>query len=100
MSELAALIAEQEKDDTYCVYSISVDAWPSGADAVHHARKLKLATIPHGTLTGAKVFKCKCDDCRAASAKYQREYNRRKGPKTRFVCACCGSLDVRRERVG
>ena len=96
MSELEALIAAQEKDDTYRVQSVSVDAWPSGADIVHVPRKLKLAAIPHGTLTGAKWFRCKCDECRAASAAHARDLRRRKGTKTKYVCQCCGSDNVRR----
>jgi len=95
---LDKLIAEQAKDDTYHVHSLSLDAFPSGADVVQVRRKLKLAATPHGTLTGAKVFKCKCEKCRAASAAYQRAYNRRHRT-TRYVCACCGSDDVRRERL-
>lgn len=28
----------------------------------------------HGTVNGARVYKCRCDDCLAASAEYQRDY--------------------------
>ena len=96
MNELETLIAEQAKDDTYRVYSLSHDAWPSGPDA---PRPRQLVTDPrHGTLSMAKRYGCTCAKCRAASAAYQRDYNRRKGTKIYFVCACCGSTDVRRQR--
>ena len=99
MTELERLIADQEHDARFGdrVFSLSHDAWPSGPDLPQ--ARLRVTDPRHGTLYGAKVLKCKCARCRAASAAYQREYNRRRGTKTRFVCACCGSTDVRRERI-
>ena len=97
MTELETLIAEQAKDDTYRVHSISVDAWHSGVDTPRP--RLRAHDSRHGTLYCAKVLHCKCKKCREASAKYQREYNRRHRT-TRYVCACCGSDDIRREKVG
>jgi hypothetical protein len=100
VSELTDLITSQEKDDTHRVYSLSLDAFPSGADVVH-LRPRGIASDPrHGTLSMAKRYGCKCEKCREASAKYQREYNRRRGTKTQFVCACCGSTDIKREKRG
>ena len=101
LEELDRLIREQQRDDTPFArpgrMDVSLDAFPS--PDVPRGR-LSASDPRHGTLHCAKVLLCKCVKCRRASADYQREYNRRKGTKTRFVCACCGSTDVRRERVG
>jgi len=95
MTELDRLIAEQERDSrSFQVFSISHDAWPSRPDA---PKSRQLAHDDrHGTLSMAKRYGCKCAKCREASAKYQRDYNRRRGQKTQFVCSCCGSNDVKR----
>jgi hypothetical protein len=96
LAELDGLIAEQERDSrSFSVHSTSHDAWPSGPDAPRG--RLLAHDERHGTLSMAKRYGCKCAKCRAASAKYQRDYNRRKGLKRRIVCVCCGSTDVRYE---
>lgn len=100
-SDLQQLIDEQQRDDaTYRVYGLSVDQFAAGADIVHEPRRLTAHDDRHGTLAMAKRHGCKCPKCRAASATYQRDYNRRRGTaKTRFVCACCGGTDVKREPI-
>lgn len=39
---------------------------------------VKTAEIPHGTLSGYKNHKCRCDDCREAKVSRDREYRERK----------------------
>lgn len=100
-AEIDRLVDDQARDArSFRVHSLSVDAFPSGADVVYQPRRLTAHDDRHGTLSMSKRYGCTCAKCRAASAAYQRDYNRRRGTaKTRFVCACCGSTDVRREAI-
>jgi hypothetical protein len=34
--------------------------------------------LPHGTISGYKWYRCRCDACRRANADYQRDYMQRK----------------------
>lgn len=34
--------------------------------------------VPHGTLTGVRRYKCRCNECLEAKRNYDREYNARK----------------------
>ena len=105
-TELEQLIAEQAKDmrSGDRVYSLSYDAWESGADLVYRYSR-KLATDPrHGTLNCYTNLRCRCTKCRAASAQAKREQRRRKhvdkGPFTyQLCCKDCGSHNVSRRRV-
>ena len=38
--------------------------------------------IPHGTLNGHNHWGCRCEECREAYNKYQREYRRRRQAAT------------------
>lgn len=42
--------------------------------AVKTAAENAVEEIPHGTHSGYSKHRCKCDDCRAAHALYQREW--------------------------
>jgi len=75
MSELARLIAEQERDDRtghrINTSTISLDSFPSGVDA---PKPRGFATdIRHGTLYCYVRLRCRCAKCRTASAAYARE---------------------------
>lgn len=82
--ELEALIAEQREDDLFGhrvlaengSWSVSVDAWASGADAVQ--RRAKVSDDRHGSLYCYVRLRCRCAKCRARSAEYARERRARR----------------------
>lgn len=81
MSELAALIAEQEADarNGGRVNSYSLDALPGvGADLLTRARRLTVTDDRHGTLYCYVRLRCRCAKCRARSALYARERRARR----------------------
>jgi hypothetical protein len=82
-TELARLISEQAADDTHRVYrngAVSLDAVADllGYDEdglVSFLRSPALASqvrIAHGTRYGYVKQRCRCGDCRAVNALYQR----------------------------
>ena len=102
-SLLDMLIDEQRKDDTTRVWSVSLDAYPSGVD-LFQRRSRQLVTDPrHGTLNCYIHLGCRCEKCRKAQADAKREWRRRQPKKRRLpdrlCCAECGSENVKRKRV-
>ena len=106
MSELERLIAEQERDmrSGDRVYSVSLDAFPSGVD-LFHRKSRKLVTDPrHGTNSCYTHLRCRCEKCRAAAAEQKRlERARKRKPKVAYTylwcCEDCGSNNVKRRRI-
>jgi hypothetical protein len=41
-------------------------------------KRQKASKIPHGTVSGYSYWKCRCELCRAANAKAQREYQQKR----------------------
>ena len=81
MTELEQLIADQARDARLGdrVHSLSIDAWPSGLDALLAPRRLVAAPrYPHGTMSSYTHGRCRCRVCRDASAAYARERRLRK----------------------
>lgn len=104
-SELDLLIAEQEHDARTGdrVHSLSLDAFPSGAD-ITLIRPRVLANDPrHGTINCYTNLRCRCAKCRAAQAEAKRDWRRRRRPRVkkrsygyRMCCLECGSDNVKR----
>lgn len=62
-----------ERARTYC--DKHYQTWKKHGDASYVR---PAGEVPHGTLTGYGMHKCRCDSCRAAQAKSQRAHNLRK----------------------
>ena len=96
MNELERLVDEQQRDDTYRVWSISIDAIPAGADIVQRRRRQTVTDPRHGTLACYVGLRCRCSKCRTASAAYARERRRRQSE--RLCVDGCGRTVSRRAR--